>query len=434
MLPRPMPSRPAPTRPARLLALLIVFFFLSSSEQTRAQSYSQTARAFVPSPHVLGMGDAAVAFPSRQGVFFYNPAHLARVARPRPHINLVGVRGLLSSNFFEQERFIRTTIQPALEEGTVDSLSSEDLERAIELGRTRTFAGGDLLLPSFMMRVGAVGFGGGLFTHSLVRYRATDGGAGMPFVDFTGQADAIGLASMAVDFSRLGLPGFSAGVNAKYARRFLTLKEKILDGFRDTEGVYLLEGNSIGVDVGVLYELPLAGLPGTLNVGATAYDLAADGFDYTFTRDLREMFEGESDPNAEPMTEEEVERIIAAETELANQKYALSSSYRVGVAYTTPKLLGLLKASGIALDYLDYAEPLTGRQVFLSRFRFGAQTTLGRLLALRAGLSQGYTTFGAGLNLPLVKLDYAYYGVEEGRLPGQLPSWNHTLQLTLSLF
>ena len=379
------------------------------------------------------MGDAAVAFPSRQGVFFYNPAHLAQVARPRPHINLVGVRGLLSSNFFEQERFARTTLQPALEEGTVDSLASEDLERAIELGRTRTFAGGDVLLPSFMVRKGAVGFGGGLFTHSLVRYRATDGGAGMPYVDFTAQADAIGLASVAVDFDRLGVAGFSAGASLKYARRFLTLKEKILDRFRDAEGVYLLEGSSLGLDVGVLYELPVA-VPGQLRVGAAAYDLAARPFDYAFSSDLREEFGGEPDPNAEPMTEEETEALVAAEVARANEKYALSPSYRVGLAYTTPELFGLLKESGIALDYLNYAKPLAGRQVFLSRFRLGAQTTIGRLLALRAGLSQGYTTFGAGLNLPVVKIDYAYYGVEEGRLPGQLPSWNHTFQLTLSLF
>ena len=417
----------------RSLLLLAVCLLFSFSRGARAQSHSQTARAFVPAPHVLGMGDAAVAFPSRQGVFFYNPAHLAQVARPRPHLNLVGVRGLLSSNFFEQERFVRTTLQPALEEGSVDSLSSEELERAIELGRTRTFAGGDVLLPSFMVRRGAVGVGGGLFTRSLVRYRATDGGAGMPFVDFTGQADAIGLVSLALDFGRLGVRGLSAGASAKYARRYLTLKEKVLDRFRDTEGVYLLEGSSLGLDVGVLYELPVA-LPGRLNVGAAVYDLAASPFDYAFSSDLRAEFGGEPDPNAEPMTAEEAEALIAAEVALANEKYALSPSYRLGVAYATPKLFGLLKASGVALDYLGYADPLAGRQAFLSRFRFGAQTTVGRRLALRAGLSQGYTTFGAGLNLPVVKIDYAYYGVEEGRLPGQLPSWNHTLQLTLSLF
>ncbi|MGI9174146.1 MAG: hypothetical protein ACR2GR_02345 [Rhodothermales bacterium] len=410
-----------------LAALLIGGLFFCSLQEASAQSHSQTARAFVPSPEVLGMGDAAVAFASRQGVFFYDPAHLAQVARPRDHINLLGVRGLLSSNFFEQERFIRGTIQPAVEEGTVDSLSSEELERALELGRTRTFAGGDLLLPSFMVRVNDFGVGGGVFTRSLVRYHATDGGAQMPFIDFTGQADVIGMVSLAADFGRFGVQGLSAGLSTKYTKRYLTLKEKILDGFRDEEGVYLLTGTSFGVDVGVLYEVPSLPLPGKLNVGVAVYDFAASNFDYSFSRNLREDVAAAEDAAR-------IEAEIEEEVALANQKYPLSSSYRVGVAYTVPKLYGLLKDSGVALDYLDYTKPLNGRQAFLTHFRIGAQTTVGSVLALRAGLSQGYTTFGAGLLLPVVRLDYAFYGVEEGRIPGQLPSWNHSLQLTLSLF
>ena len=413
-----------------LAALLVGCFVFCSSQDVRAQSYSQTARAFVPSPEVLGMGDAAVAFTSRQGVFFYNPAHLAQVARRRPHINLLGVRGLLSSNFFEQERFIRGTIQPAVEEGTVDSLSSEELERALELGRTRTFAGGDLLLPSFMVRVSNLGIGGGVFTRSLIRYHATDGGAQMPFIDFTGQADVIGMVSLATDFGRFGVQELSAGLSTKYTKRYLTLKEKILDGFRDEEGVYLLTGTSFGVDVGLLYEVSSLSLPGKLNVGLAVYDLAASNFDYAFSKNLRETFSDVSEPEDPAQIEAEIEEEVA----LANQKYPLSASYRVGVAYTVPKLYGLLKDSGVALDYLDYTKPLSGRQALLTRFRIGAQTTVGNLLALRAGLSQGYTTFGAGLLLPVVQLDYAFYGVEEGRIPGQLPSWNHSLQLTISLF
>ena len=411
----------------RLAALLVGGLVFCAPNDVRAQSYSQTARAFVPSPQVLGMGDAAVAFTSRQGVFFYNPAHLAQVARRRPYVNLLGVRGLLSSNFFEQERFIRSTIQPAVEEGTVDSLSSEELERALELGRTRTFAGGDLLLPSFMVRVSDVGVGGGVFTRGLVRYHATDGGAQMPFIDFTGQADVIGMVSLATGFGRFGVQGLSAGLNTKYTKRYLTLKEKILDGFRDEEGVYLLTGTSLGVDVGLLYEVPSLSMPGKLNVGLAVYDLAASDFEYGFSRNLREdVAKAEDAARIEAEIEEEVA--------LANQKYPLSSSYRIGVAYTVPKLYGLLKDSGVALDYLDYAKPLSGRQALMTRFRIGAQTTVGNVLALRAGLSQGYTTFGAGLLLPVVRLDYAFYGVEEGRIPGQLPSWNHSLQLTISLF
>src|SRR5690606_33666207 len=70
----------------------------------------------------------------------------------------------------------------------------------------------------------------------------------------------------------------------------------------------------------------------------------------------------------------------------------------------------------------------------LTRLCLGAQTSINDWFFVRAGLNQGYTTVGFGFDLMLVRIDYAYYGIEEGRLPGQLPSWRHSIQLLLGSF
>lgn len=55
------------------------------------------------------------------------------------------------------------------------------------------------------------------------------------------------------------------------------------------------------------------------------------------------------------------------------------------------------------------------------------------LVDIRGGFYQGYYTLGAGLNLGLLKLDLATYGVEMGEYPGQLEDRRYALQLTLEL-
>jgi hypothetical protein len=59
---------------------------------------------------------------------------------------------------------------------------------------------------------------------------------------------------------------------------------------------------------------------------------------------------------------------------------------------------------------------------------------VGTTLALRTGLNQGYSSFGAGIQLPFARVDYAYYGSELGRLPGQSPSFHHRVQLSIGSF
>ena len=90
-------------------------------------------------------------------------------------------------------------------------------------------------------------------------------------------------------------------------------------------------------------------------------------------------------------------------------------------AYRAPALasLGAVQDFSVALDYVSTSTSESD-QPFLSKFRLGAQAKLAGIVALRAGVSQGYPTLGAGVHTRFFRLDYVLYGVEDGRTLGQV--------------
>ncbi|MCX7835843.1 MAG: hypothetical protein N2450_07220 [bacterium] len=62
---------------------------------------------------------------------------------------------------------------------------------------------------------------------------------------------------------------------------------------------------------------------------------------------------------------------------------------------------------------------------------FGTEASFYERLNFRMGLNRGYLGFGVGIDVFVLKLNYAYYGEELGRSPGQLPSYRHQLQASV---
>jgi hypothetical protein len=409
----------------KLLPALLMLPVLLSAPAS-AQSYFQTGRAFVQHPGVLGAGDASVAVPNYQTAFFYNPAHLAKLGPIRPRITFVGGRLAGSEGIYDQLSFYNDELQPAIEEG-INKIPQERRERlydqALDLLGEPSLVTTDIIGPSVALNLAGVGAGAGLFAQNNVVYSATDAGAGVPLIDIELRSDLIGVASGGIDFSDYGVSGLAAGVTAKYAMRNTTLKSKPLDAFSENERLYLFRGNAIGFDVGVLYETMLPGL----TLGATMFDVVGGSFDYKFH-------------TAYDLDFNDVDATGADQTEIAATLARLedrntSPSYRIGAALNVSSLLtlGVLSGTSVAVDYVGYSDPQVD-QAFLAHLSIGAQTKLARVLALRAGLNQGYATVGAGLHLGPLRLDYAYFGFEGGRVPGQLPQYSHTLQVAFGLF
>ena len=54
--------------------------------------------------------------------------------------------------------------------------------------------------------------------------------------------------------------------------------------------------------------------------------------------------------------------------------------------------------------------------------------------AVRSGIGQGYPSADASIHIRYVAVDCAVYGDEGGRLPGQLPRYNHALKIRFITF
>lgn len=79
---------------------------------------------------------------------------------------------------------------------------------------------------------------------------------------------------------------------------------------------------------------------------------------------------------------------------------------------------------------IEYRHATDSSVQFGQKIHMGAELSLP-MIDLRAGLHQGYPTYGAGIDLWLFTLDASLYSVETGFYPGQTPE--QRAQITLSL-
>jgi hypothetical protein len=389
-----------------------------------AQQRTPGTRTFVPSPQALGMGGAAVAYPTTRTALFYNPAHLTHLKVSRAPITMLGASLSLSNNFRQQLHFYNERLQPAIDQGIETLEESEEqalYDDVFRMGDAPAALGSELLLPSFVISRDSYGYGGGLFAHSEWLYNVDDPGTGVPGVDFTVLFDFMAVASAGTDLSTLGVQGLSVGMTAKYAQRYLTVKVKPVDAIGQDESLYVLGASAATTDLGLLYEADFLHAPGKLYFGLVWSDLALKNFDYRFSAYWAKNEEVQDND------------AIAAEVATAQERYPIQSSVRAGVAYVMPGLGGPFEETAFALDYIQFKDPLV-KQSLLGHLSMGVQTTMRRIFSVRAGLNQGYTTLGVGLQFSFARFDYAFYGSEQGRLPGQAASWHHRLQISLGSF
>ena len=402
----------------RLLSLILSVTTLLAVLPAQGQTTRVTSRSLIQLPGAQGMGNAQVALPTQQSAFFYNPAHIAHSSF---HLTIVGTRVSMSNNVPDQIRFFNNELKPAIDEG-IDNLDNEELQdlyqSTLDTGRALSFLHADILAPSVGVSIGPVGIGAGIFGSTSIQYNFPDAGGGLPLVNIYGVADGIGVLSTGLDLSRFGVDGLSLGVTAKYTSRFLTFKNKPLDAISSDEPFYILNANRMSFDAGIQYELPvLTYFPGSFHVGLALYDLA--GSQYSFSH---------YDTLGDAGSEGDLTTTLHA----ANQLFAATPSFRLGVAYSIPNIpFKLLDETGVTLDYLGSNNTAID-QAFFARLRMGVQARV-KFFSLRTGLNQGYPSVGGGLSLGFVDIDYAYFGREEGRFPGQLPSWHHTAQIRFGI-
>lgn len=104
------------------------------------------------------------------------------------------------------------------------------------------------------------------------------------------------------------------------------------------------------------------------------------------------------------------------------------TSFRLTTGTTKPEFLqnnlSLGFSSFLDLPGIDWTNAFEYRNYYAYSEDYGKKLHFGTELSIpfitiRAGINQGYTTYGLGLNLLIMDLDLAYYNEELGEYPGQ---------------
>ncbi len=80
---------------------------------------------------------------------------------------------------------------------------------------------------------------------------------------------------------------------------------------------------------------------------------------------------------------------------------------------------------------IEYKFITTPNETFSKKIHLGTEASFG-LIDLRAGFSQGYLSYGAGVDLWLIKADVAYYSTELGTYAGQTKNDRYQFSLTIN--
>jgi hypothetical protein len=359
-------------------------------------------------PRQAAMGGAYVAVADDLHALHTNPAGL--VQRDGVHFNLLTIQqdlGVELADEFSNLQDIAALDDENEQIAELSKLIPMDLGYNL-LGILPTYTGNT---PPFLNLLGShMGVGGfvkGYFYGDLVRPTS-------PEV----QADARVDGAMILGFAKNWPPGFfpvelAVGYSLKYIIRsktseFTQSAVDILNGEELTETSYQ---NVTGwaLDIGTLFNttLPYIGASkvgivakniGNAALNGKAYDESGDEIDDSYT--------------------DEVPMVVV-----------VGLCWTKDLDFKWPVVSLLNGATTFAVDY----DLVKAEATFWKRLHGGLEKrVLGDLIALRAGLNQGYGTVGIGLDWLVFHLNYAYYVEELGDEIGVEPYEYHIVDLGIS--
>ncbi|MCB0350291.1 MAG: hypothetical protein KDD38_03850 [Bdellovibrionales bacterium] len=119
-----------------------------------------------------------------------------------------------------------------------------------------------------------------------------------------------------------------------------------------------------------------------------------------------------------------------------------NTTFRAGLGEEAPptEMQDMLVGASLLIDLplIQIAPALEVRHLNDGDVQIGNKIHMGvemglPLIDLRAGLYQGYYTYGVGLNLGILKIDAASWGVELGGYPGQFESRRYMVQASINI-
>ncbi len=324
----------------------------------------------LPGTRPLGMGNAFVAVADDRNAMHYNPAGLGRLART--HAALLGVRGGLDDDLPGVVRFIRDHEE---EFGALEDVDDAFLEELAPYDDR--WVGADAAVYADLSRPG---FGIGVFATGQTQVKV-DRGVYEPRVYETAISDIVGVIGGAMPLRG----GVLAGATAKAIWRRQSTHTLTATEAADFDAQTILD------------ELEAAEPGFSMDLGAL---WAPAGSRFAAGATLRDGFGW-----------------IGGER--------IDSALDVGGAWTVRRTPGsLLRNLLVTADVHD----MSGNAAVGTKLHLGAEARFP-LVSVRGGAHQGYGAVGASLHFPGVRLDWAYWGRELGRVPGAEDQFLHSVEL-----
>ena len=160
----------------------------------------------------------------------------------------------------------------------------------------------------------------------------------------------------------------------------------------------LEDGSGVGVDLGLIYDLPL------LEIFNPTVGLAIQNLGDVDLGDAGEEL----------------------------QKVNIGFGLNFGLNYKDLELVEILAA----LDYVDITKNVGDDDDMAKRLHMGVELKFPKfpILSVRAGLNQGYGAYGATIKVKLLKLEYAAYTEEIGAYAGQRTDERQMLQISIGWY
>lgn len=371
----------------------------------------------------LGMGGAFTAVADDHNIFTYNPAGL--VQRTGSQFTLVEIAAGVSKDSQDVFDFVQDNKDQLNNWDDLTFQQQQDLTNkilALDNIDPRVYVAGNgatyLSGPNFLGLPFHVAFGGMGVVDSSFEIRK---GAGpVPFLNFEINSDVVVPITIAHRWDAPLLPGkIGVGLTGKYIVRNQVRQQHVsllqFDG-EDIEAPPVAQGKGIGSDLGFLYQPS-----DRTNIGVMIQDFLGTKLSFD-AEPGKNGFVGYTDHDS----------VIRPRT-------------NIGYATTPDKLLWFLPTGDRWTLAADVRDILSDDEHIL--FQRGFSKILGEhlykhvhlgaefrywFLRFRGGAYQGYPTAGLGLDIPLLKLDFAYYGREIGALAGDRRQDNYVASLALS--
>ncbi|MDR1418342.1 MAG: conjugal transfer protein TraF [Endomicrobium sp.] len=376
----------------------------------------------------MGMGGAFTAISDDENSFFYNPAGISAVYDNTLQIFSINanINNYVQPTYAFCNKHIDDfmhfdELEPSKQGSFVDKIykSILNFKPSVFISIPNIF----FIKSPIDINRNSLNFGFGVFSYAKAALEFNKG-AFLPSLSYNLEATGIGLFPVAYrihSLNALNLPGvLSLGINFKYAYRLINSKQNLsINEISSYDfGGNFFDATAFGLDFGVLYYLNPR-----WHFGVNTTDLYNSQFNYKKSN-LVKVGKNEK----ETTTKEE------------GYSSKINPILNIGFAYIPEKFyywpgkyLDTNSNITFAFDLTDLTNP--SETVELTPFKkihMGAEYRLNPL-SLRTGLNSGYPTFGMGINLKAVNLEYAFYGQEKGLLPGQDPDWTHSFLLSFRL-